>query len=89
MTLENCKRLLKHFEALADGTISRPVGHKDWQDVVYNAKLRAEVMKDRIARKMKLPKYAHLLKKPTKTLVTPDPDAPEGIKEDSKNAKKS
>ncbi len=62
MTLENCQRLLKHYNDLADGTIPQPFGHKDWADVVYNAKLRAKAMKERIAHKMTLPKYAHLLK---------------------------
>ena len=60
MTLENCQRLLKHFNDLADGTIPKPFGHKDWPDVVHNAKVRAKVMKERIAHKMTLPKYANL-----------------------------
>ena len=48
MTLENCKRLLKHFNDLADGTIPQPFGHKDWADVVYNAKVRAALMQKRV-----------------------------------------
>ena len=48
MTLENAQRLLKHFNELADGTIPQPFGHKDWADVVYNAKLRAVQMKEKI-----------------------------------------
>ena len=48
MTLENCHRLLKHFNDLADGTIEKPFGHKDWEDVVYNAKLRALLMQKKI-----------------------------------------
>ncbi len=48
MTLENCHRLLKHFNELADGTIEKPFGHKDWEDVVYNAKLRALLMQKKI-----------------------------------------
>ena len=48
MTLENCQRLLKHYNDLADGTIKQPFGHKDWADVVYNAKLRAVVMKRKV-----------------------------------------
>ena len=48
MTLENAQRLLKHYNDLADGTIEQPFGHKDWADVVYNAKLRAAEMKKRI-----------------------------------------
>tara|TARA_Y100000310_G_C20634080_1_gene790254 strand:+ start:1569 stop:1802 length:234 start_codon:yes stop_codon:yes gene_type:complete len=60
MTLENCKRLLKHYQDLADGTISKPFGHKDWADVIENAKVRAKVMEDRIERKMNHRKYAHL-----------------------------
>lgn len=49
MTLKECKRLLKHFNDLADGTIKQPFGHKDWADVVYNAKLRAVEMEEKIA----------------------------------------
>jgi len=52
MTLVNCQRLLKHYNDLADGTIPKPFGHKDWQDVVYNAKLRAKEMEKRIAHKL-------------------------------------
>ena len=48
MTLENCQRLLKHFNDLADGTITQPFGHKDWSDVVHNAKVRAVEMKKRV-----------------------------------------
>ncbi|KKM98647.1 hypothetical protein LCGC14_1155830 [marine sediment metagenome] len=48
MTLENCHRLLKHFNDLADGTIPKPFGHKDWADVVHNAKLRALSMQKKI-----------------------------------------
>ena len=48
MTLENAQRLLKHFNDLADGTIPKPFGHKDWADVVYNAKVRASLMKEKI-----------------------------------------
>ena len=67
MTLENVKRLLKHFNDLADGTIPKPFGHKDWADVVHNAKIRAKAMEERIAHKMTLPQYAHLLEKPKET----------------------
>ena len=49
MTLQECKRLLKHYNDLTDGTIPKPFGHKDWQDVVYNAKLRAAEMEKKIA----------------------------------------
>ncbi len=59
MTLENCRRLLKHYNDLADGTIEKPFGHKDWADVVHNAKLRAKVMEERIAHKLNLLKYAN------------------------------
>ena len=48
MTLENCERLLKHYKELADGTIEKPFGHKNWEDVVYNAKVRATEMKKRV-----------------------------------------
>lgn len=51
MTLENCRILLKHFNDLADGTIPRPVGHKDWGDVMKNAEVRAVEMEKRIERK--------------------------------------
>ena len=51
MTLENCQRLLKHYNDLADGTIPKPFGHKDWADVVYNAKVRAVEMQKRVDRK--------------------------------------
>jgi hypothetical protein len=49
MTLENCKRLLKHYSNIADGTIPSPIGHKNWHDVVKHAKTQAELMKERIA----------------------------------------
>ena len=52
MTLENCERLLKHYKELADGTIEKPFGHKNWADVVYNAKIRATEMEKRIAHKL-------------------------------------
>ncbi len=48
MTLENCQRLLKHFNDLADGTIPQPLGHKDWADVIANAKIRAKAMEERV-----------------------------------------
>lgn len=64
MTLQNCQRLLKHFQDLADGTIEKPFGHKDWKDVVANAKTRAKAMEERIARKLMRPQYAHLKPKP-------------------------
>ncbi len=48
MTLENANRLLKHYNDLADGTIPQPIGHKDWADVVANAKVRAKAMKERV-----------------------------------------
>ena len=48
MTLENAQRLLKHFNDLADGTITQPFGHKNWADVVANAKIRAGEMQKRV-----------------------------------------
>ena len=51
MTLENCQRLLKHYNDLADGTIPKPFGHKDWADVVANAKVRAAIMQKRVDHK--------------------------------------
>ena len=48
MTLANAQRLLKHFNALADGTTPQPLGHKDWADVVANAKVRAKDMQERV-----------------------------------------
>ncbi len=53
MTLANCKILLKHYQDLVDGTIPRPVGHKDWADVIANAKVRAALMEINIERKTK------------------------------------
>ena len=50
MTLRNCQILLKHYNELVDGTITAPVGHKDWADVVDNAKVRAKSMEERVAR---------------------------------------
>lgn len=48
MTFANATRLLKHYNDLADGTIPQPFGHKDWADVVTNAKMRAEDMEKRV-----------------------------------------
>ncbi|KKN18386.1 hypothetical protein LCGC14_0956370 [marine sediment metagenome] len=48
MTLENAQKLLKHYNDLADGTISKPFGHKDWADVIYNAKVRAVEMQKKV-----------------------------------------
>ncbi len=53
MTLTECRRLLKHFNDLADGTIPRPSGHKDWADVVHNAKVRAAEMEQAIEHREK------------------------------------
>lgn len=64
MTLANCEKLLKHFENIASGKIEAPHGHKDWELVVTNAKIRAEEMRQRIARKRNHPKYAHLRVQP-------------------------
>lgn len=58
MTLANCERLLKHYEDLVNGVIVAPVGHKNWDLVIANAKINAAEMKARIERKKKLPKYA-------------------------------
>lgn len=54
--------LLKHYESILDGTIVPPVGHKNWDLVMSNAKANAEAMKQKIARKLAHPKYAHLKK---------------------------
>ena len=59
MTLQECERLLKHFNDLADGTIAKPVGHKNWEDVISNAKVRAEEMEKKIAWLMKAPHLPH------------------------------
>ena len=48
MTYTNAVRLLKHYNDLADGTIEAPFGHKDWADVVANAKVRAKKMQERV-----------------------------------------
>lgn len=58
MTLQNCQRLLKHYNDLVDGTIPRPEGHKNWADVISNAKVRAAEMKERVEHKLTLPQYA-------------------------------
>lgn len=52
MTLENCQRLLKHYNDLADGTIQPPLGHRDWNDVMANAKVRAAAMQERVTHKL-------------------------------------
>lgn len=64
MTLANCQRLLKHFNKLIDGTIPEPIGHKNWADVIYNAKVRAKAMEKTI--EYKLSRYPEL-----KTKVEP------------------
>ena len=51
MTLETCKRLLKHYEDLANGVIEAPNGHKHWDLVVAQAKVNAEAMRERIEKK--------------------------------------
>lgn len=51
MTLANCKILLKQFENIIDGTVKPPNGHKNWADVIHNAKVRAKLMKERIQKK--------------------------------------
>ena len=68
MTLKNCQILLKHYQDLADGTIPRPVGHKDWADVIHNAKVRAAEMQIRVDRKLKLPQNIKLAEPETKIL---------------------
>jgi len=62
MTLENCKILLKQFNDIIDGTVPKPFGHKDWADVIANAKYRAKAMEARIERKLQHHKYSHLRK---------------------------
>lgn len=51
MTLENCEKLLEHFNKIIDGRIPRPEGHKNWHDVIANSKDRAEEMKRKIETK--------------------------------------
>ena len=53
MVLENCKRLLKHYQDIVEGRIQAPVGHKDWNLVVDQAKVNARDMEAKIARKEK------------------------------------
>ena len=67
MTLENCKRLLKHFEGLADGSIQHPEGHKDWGLVRKQAEVNAKSMRERIATKGNLPKYSAIKETPKAT----------------------
>ena len=95
MTLENCRRLLKHFNDIADGTIPKPEGHKDWGDVIYNAKIRAAEMEKRIARKMNHPKYANVqsvqsVPEVKKEMTATTPGYPKDVKTgEKKNAKRS
>lgn len=81
MTLANCKKLLEHFNKIIDGKIERPVGHKNWGDVIENAKRRAADMEKRIAWKNS---DAFKIKH---GLMTPRSLAPK--KEVKKDAKKS
>ena len=53
---------------LIDGTITAPIGHTDWRDVVKNAKTRAKAMEERIQRKLNMPMYAHLRPKEAKKI---------------------
>ena len=66
---------MKHFNDLADGTIPKPIGHKDWNDVIYNAKLRAIEMKKAIEHRLLNPKYHG------------DPESPKYVKPKSKEKK--
>jgi len=51
MTLENCKKLLVHFESIANGSIPAPVGHVNWNLVKEQAKVNADLMRDRVKKK--------------------------------------
>ena len=51
MTLEDEKGLLKHFEDLYNGVILQPINHVHWHDVMANAKVRAEKMREHIKKK--------------------------------------
>jgi len=61
MTIETCNRLLAHYEKIIDGSFPSPVGHRDWALVVSQAKINSKKMKLKIERKMRNPKYAHLV----------------------------
>ncbi len=50
MTLENCKKLLAHYEKLSRGE-GIPENHKDKELVIKNAKISAEEMRLRIVAK--------------------------------------
>ena len=68
MTLATCKNLLEQWEMIIDGRTPEPIGHKHWGNVILDAKVRAEAMKERIAIKEKLPQYLNTPKeKPTTT----------------------
>ena len=58
MTLETCKRLLKHYEDIVDGTTPAPIGHKHWDLVKKRAEISAKRMKERI--EIKTQKYIQL-----------------------------
>ena len=65
MTLENCKRLLKHYEDTASGA-KKPEFTLDHQGVMERAKINAEELKARISLKEKLPKYQETIMTPSK-----------------------
>ena len=50
MTIQNCYRLLEGFEKIIDGRTPQPPEHRDWGDVILNAKTRARLMKEHIAK---------------------------------------
>lgn len=53
MTKENCLKMLNHFNKIADGTITAPIGHAHWGLVMANAKRSAEDMKTHILKSKK------------------------------------
>ena len=73
MTLENCRKLLEHYEKRVDGKTVAPPSqtHINWHDVVKDAKVRADLVRERIDHKLTLPQYGGE-KQEEKVKPTPD-----------------
>ena len=76
MTLENCRKLLEHYEKIADGRTVAPLNqtHINWHDVVKDAKVRAKDMEKRIEHKLTITQYGGEKQEET---VKPIPDKEE------------
>ena len=74
MTLDNCKKLLEHYEKIVDGRTVAPASqtHINWNDVISNAKVRAKEMEKRIEHKLTLPQYGGEAKEEEKVKPIPD-----------------